>query len=132
MTDLINKVDKIIKEDVNSLQIIVDKFFIVLQNTLPEKEIPYLAYVINVGVNHINQNHKDLSPDWKTWAIVIIRKQYLKGKLKKDSDIIKIIDEFVIFWKTDYEKYCKNIIATTEYDRDRGFVFRYEKKIGSY
>jgi len=131
MTDLTNKVDKIIKEDVNSLQAIVNKFSTVLQNTLPEKEIPYLAYVIDASVNHINQNHKDLSPDWKAWAVVIIRKQYLKGKLKKDADIIKIIDEFVVFWKSDYEKYCKNIIAATEYDRDRGFVFRYEKKIGS-
>ena len=131
MTDLINKVDKIIKEDVNSIQAIVNKFSTLLQDTRPEKEIPYLAYVIDICVNHINENHKDLSADWKSWAVVVVRTQYLKGKLKKESEIPKIIDGFVEFWKTDYEKYCEDIIAVTDYDRDRGFVFRYEKKIGS-
>jgi len=131
MTDLINNVDGLIKNDVNYVQSIINKFSAVLQDTKPERQIPYLAYIINICVNYINQSHKDLSADWKAWSVVVIRNQYLKGKVKKEDDIPKIIDEFVTFWKTDYEKYCENIIAVTEYDRDRGFVFRYEKKIGS-
>jgi len=131
MTDLINNVDGLIKNDVNYVQSIINKFSAVLQDTKPERQIPYLAYIINICVNYINEKHKDLSADWKAWSVVVIRNQYLKGKVKKEDDIPKIIDEFVTFWKTDYEKYCENIIAVTEYDRDRGFVFRYEKKIGS-
>jgi methyl coenzyme M reductase subunit C-like uncharacterized protein (methanogenesis marker protein 7) len=131
MTDLTNKVDKLIKEDVNSIQAIVNKFSDVLKKTKPEREIPYLAYVINVCVNYINENHKDLSADWKAWAVIIVRNQYLKGKLKNDDDIPKTIDGFLTFWDKEYKKYCEDIIAVTEYDRDRGFVFKYEKKIGS-
>lgn len=130
MTDLINKVDRLIKDDINYIQNIVNKYASVLQDTLPEKEIPYLAYVINICVNHINQRYNDLSPDWKAWSIVIVRNQYLKGKLKNESDIPKIINGFVTFWKTDYSKYCEDIIAASDYDRDKSFVFRY-KKIGS-
>ena len=129
MTDSINKnVEVLIKDNINKIQGIVNKFSAVLQDTRPEKDIPYLAYIINVCVNHINQKHdKELSPDWKAWAVVIVRNQYLKGKLKKESEIPKIIDEFVEFLISDYEKYRDNIIAATEYDRDRGFVFKFEK-----
>ena len=88
--------------------------------------------IINVSVNHINEKHKELSPDWKAWSVLIIRNRYLEGKLKKIDDIPKIIDDFLTFWETDYKKYCENIIAATEYDKDRGFVFRYERKIGTY
>ena len=131
MTDLINNVDRLIKDDVNYIQSIVNKFSVVLQDTKPEKEIPYLAYVINICVNYINQSHKDLCADWKAWSVIIVRNQYFKGKLKKEDDIPKMIDKFVEFWRSDYKKYCADIIAVTEYDRDRGFVFRCEKKIGS-
>jgi len=128
MTDLINKVDKIIKEDVSSLQTIVDKFSVVLQDTIPEREIPYLAYIVDNCVNHINENHKDLSADWKSWSVLIVRHLYLKGKVEKDDDIPKIINEFITFWKADYEKWSSNIISTTQYDRDRGFVYRFINK----
>jgi hypothetical protein len=128
MTDLTNKVDKIIKEDVSSLQTIVDKFSVVLQGTLPERELPYLAYIVDKCVNHINENHKDLSSDWKSWAVLVVRHLYLKGKIKKDGDVVKVIDEFVAFWKSDYEKYCANIISVTPYDKDRGFVYRFIDK----
>jgi hypothetical protein len=122
MTDLINRIDKLIKEDIESVQAIINKFSTVLQDTRPEKEIPYLAIIINICVNYINANHKDLSPDIKAWSVIIVRHQYLKGKIKNDTDILKTIDDFVAFWKTNYKKYCKDIIAVTEYGRDRGFV----------
>lgn len=133
MTDLTNKVDELIKTNRDSIQATVNKFVTILQGTLPEKNIPYLAYIIDICVNHINDVHKDLSKDWKAWAVLVVRNSYLNGTIKKDEDIVKIIDEFIVFWKSDYKKYCGDIISASEYDRDRGFVYVFlNKKIGSY
>lgn len=123
MTDLINKIDALIKNDINSVQAIVNKYATVLQDIKQEKQIPYLAYIIDVCVNHINQNHKDLPRDWKAWSVVVVKNIYTKGNIKCVEDIIKTIDEFVVFWKSDYKSYCQDTISATEYDRDWGFVF---------
>jgi len=97
MTDLINRVDKLIKDDVNLVQNIINKYGEVLKDHLPERDIPYFAFVIDICVNYINEKHKDLNADWKTWAVVIVRRQYLDKKLKRESDIPNLIDEFVEF-----------------------------------
>lgn len=125
MTDLINKIKN---SEANSIQIIVNKFAPILQDIKSEEQIKYLAYTINVGVNHINEKHNDLPKDWKAWAIVGIKNLFLKGKIKKEEEISKKIDEFVDFWKSDYNKYCEDMISSTEYDRDKGFVIRFENK----
>ena len=125
MTDLTNNVDELIKSDINSVQELVNKYASVLQDTKPEKDIPYLAYIINICVNYINANHKDIPQDWKAWSVVVVRNQYFDGKIKIGDDILKTIDDFVAFWKTEYKKYCADIISVTEYDRDRGFVYRF-------
>ena len=125
MTDLINRVDKLIKDDVNLVQGVVNKYTAVLQDHRPERDIPYFAFIIDICVNYLNENHKDLSADWKAWAVVVVRRRYLEKKLKKESDIPTLIDEFVEFWKSDYKKYCDDIISVSEYDRDNGFVYRF-------
>jgi len=128
MTDLINKVDEIGKKNLQELQNIVNQFSTVLHDT-KEKDIPYVAYIIHLATNYININYKDLSKDWKTWSVFFIRHQYLKGKLTKLSDIPILIDKFLEFYNTEYDKYCNDIFAATDYDRDRGFINYYEKKI---
>ena len=128
MTDLINKVDKIIKDDVDSIKVLVTKFTSVLQETKIEKNIPYLAYVINVSINHINVKHKKLSKDWKAWSVIVVKNLFLKGKIIKEDDILNVIDDFVEYYTAEYNDYCEKIIAATEHDRDCGFVFKYENK----
>ena len=125
MTDLTNRVDKLIKDDVNSVQEVVNKYQTVLQNHLPERDIPYFAFVIDSCVNHINEHHADLTPDWKAWCVVVVRRRYLDKKLRKEADIPKLIDEFVDFWKVEYKNYCDDIIAASEYDRDNGFTYKF-------
>ncbi len=132
MIDLINKIDKLIKDDINSIQTLVDKYSSVLNETKIEKNIPYLAYIIDVSINYINNNHKELPKDWKTWSVIVIKRLFLDGKIKKEVDIPNIIEDFIGYYKQEYEKYCENIIAATEFDRDNGFIFRYmEIKNGS-
>lgn len=128
MTDLINKIDKIINEDINSIQTLVTKYSSILQETKFEKNIPYLAYIINTSINHINDKHKKLSKDWKAWSVIVVKNLFLKGKIIKEDDILNVIDDFVEYYTADYNDYCEKIIAATEHDRDNGFVFRYVNK----
>jgi len=125
MTDLINKVDRIINDDINSIQILITKFTSVLQETKIEKNIPYLAYIIDASINHINNNHKDLSKDLKTWSVLVVKNLFLDGKIINDEDIPNIIDDFIGYYTAEYEKYSEDIISGTEFDRDNGFMFRY-------
>ena len=125
MTDLINKINGLVKNDVDSVQAIVNKYTSVLQGTLPEKNIPYLAVIINTCVHHLNDKHKDLDADWKAWSVLLIKKLFEDNKLKKEEDIHLVIEEFLEYKEKEYEKYCKNIISVTEYDRDRGFLYKF-------
>lgn len=128
MTDLINKIDKIINDDINSIQVLVNKYSSVLQETRVKKNIPYLAYIINTSINHINDKHKKLSKDWKAWSVIVIKNLFLKGKIIKEDNILNVIDDFVEYYTAEYNDYCEEIIAATEYDRDCGFIFKYENK----
>ena len=130
MIDLINRIDEWVKTDVNAVQQIVNKYADVLQGTLPEKNIPYIAVIIDICVQYLNGSHGASNADWKSWSALLITKLFEADKLKKESDIIKIIDEFIDYKEENYEDYCKNIISASDYDRDRGFMFGfYLKKI---
>lgn len=125
MTNLITKINKQIKDDRGSIQILINKYVSVLELTKIERDIPYLAYIIDTSVNHINEKHKDLPQDWKTWSVLLITNKYYRNKIKSIESISKTIDEFISYWKSNYNDYCENIISATEYDRDRGFVYRF-------
>ena len=132
MTDLINRVDEWIKTDINKVQELVNKYTTVLQGTLPEKNIPYLAVIINICVHYLKENHPTLPADWKAWSVLLIKKLFEENRLKKEEEIHQIINEFVDFKNKEYQKYCDDIISVNEYERDRGFLYRfYYKKIGS-
>lgn len=125
MTDLINKVDKLIEEDLESIQNIVNKYSSVLTSVLPEKNLPYIAYLVDISVNHIKENHKDQPKDWKTWATLLIKKSFEEGNLKNIEDVTPLIDEFLEYKEKEYDKWCKNMISASDYDRDRGFFYKF-------
>ena len=123
MTGLINKVNKVLKDDVASVQVVIDKYVEVLQLIQPEKEVPYYAYIIDACVNHINEHHSIISTDWKSWSVLVIKHLYEHKKIEVEADIPPIIDEFLKYKEKEYDKYCNKIISATEYDRDRGFMY---------
>lgn len=129
MTDLISKVDKMVGEDLNAVQEIVNKYASILQGTLPEKNVPYIAYIIDICVQYLSGSHGASSPDWKTWATLLIKKSFEDGKLKNYEEIVPLIDEFLEYKENEYEKYCKNIISISDYDRDRGFFYKFYFKL---
>ena len=129
MTDLTNKVDEITKEDIKVLQNIVNEFSTVLGD-IKNNDIPYVAYIIYVARNHINNKYEEFSSDWKSWGVFFVRHQYLKGNLTKLSQIPILIDKFFEYYNNDYNDYCKDTFAASDYDRDRGFIQYCEIKMG--
>lgn len=125
MTDLINKVNKLIKEDADKIEKLLTKYREVLAFTLPEREHPYHAFFINYCVNVINKNHENQDVDWKAWACVIAFKLYQENKIKKLEEIPEIISDFFEFKEKEYEAYCNDTISVNDYERDRGFVYRF-------
>jgi len=136
MIDLINRVDEWIKADTNAVQEIVNKYAAILEGTRPEKNIPYLAVIINTCVDYLGGSHGASNAEWKSWSVLLIKKLFEEGKLKKEADIPLIIDEFLDYKEKEYKKYCDDIISVNDYERDRGFVYRFfwkkTKKIGSF
>jgi hypothetical protein len=124
MTDLINSVNKI---PIEQMQVLYKKYESVLGIfTKEEKDIPYLAYIIDIAVNHIKTKYGELTQDWKTWAVLLVKIEYFGRNIKTDSDVINAIDEFVIHFNTNYKKYCDGLgVIASEFDRDRGFVYNY-------
>lgn len=128
MTDLTNNIDKLFKDKPEYIQKLINEYKSVLEGTLPKENIPYLAYIYHVSIKFINSLHSDLSKDWKAWSVVVIKNLFLDNKILKETDIPNIIEDFLGYHKQEYENYCNDIIAATEYDRDYGFVLKYINK----
>ena len=132
MTDLTNKIDKLIADNKESVLKLVNKYKSVLEYMKPESRFPYYAYVLDCCVNDINKNHVNEKSDWKAWASLIVFKLYQENKLTDEKQISDILNEFMEFKKTEYNKYCEDIISVNEYERDRGFAYKFyfrKKKI---
>jgi hypothetical protein len=125
MTDLISKVDKMVEEDLNAIQEMVNAYTSVLNDVLPVKNIPYIAYLVDVSVKHIKENHNDKHQDWKSWATLLIKKSFEEGSLVNDEDITPLIDEFFEYKEKGHDKWCEDMISASDYDRDRGFFYTF-------
>jgi len=126
MIDLTNK-------NVDEINGLIQKYAPLLELTKNKKEIPYLAYVLDVAIKYIEENHKEKHKDQKTWAATIVRSQYLDGKIRKESDIVETIDEFFQYIKDELQTYIGNMIPASQYDLEAGFAHQFiSKKNGSH
>lgn len=107
---------------------LIKKYISVLELAKDNEQIPYLAVVINTAVNHIKEKYNDLNIDWKCWCTILVRTQYLNNKINSKKDVTETIDNFITYWKENYNNYCNDIIFSDVYDRDRGFVYGYAWK----
>jgi hypothetical protein len=128
MTDLINKINNLESTVVEAL---IAKYGSALQMVKPQTNpyIGHIAFIVNVSVNYINAQHKELELDWKSWCVVMIKRLFDQNKLDTKEDIFKHIDQFIEHKKTEYKKYVDNIaLYSDEYYRDSPFINRYIKK----
>lgn len=128
MTDLINKIDKIIKDDLQSIQNITTKYQSVLEVLPDKKQVPYLAYIINVCVEHIKEFHDERDADKKSWAVIVIKNLFTAGQIKNESEIPKTIDDFLKYVDDEFQSYKDNHIAVSQYDLELGFVNVFVRK----
>jgi len=128
MTDLINKVDKIFQDDIQSLQTIVTKYSSVLELINDQKQITYLAYIINICVDHIKEFHVKRDVDKKSWAVIAVKNLYIAGQIKKESDILRTIDDFFKYFDDEFQTYENNHIAVSQYYLELGFVYEFVRK----
>lgn len=129
MTDLINRVNELESEVITTL---LKKYQPVLEEMRFEhrEDIPRMAYVLNIAVNYLIVNYKDLSSDWKTWCTILIKRLFEQEKLRTKKDILKQIDDFLMYKKKEYEKYIDNIaLYSNEYHRDAPFIDKYLKQL---
>lgn len=126
MIDLTNKT----VDEINGL---IQKYAPLLELTKNKKEIPYLAYVLDIAIKYIEEKHKEKHKDQKAWAATIVRWQYLDGKIKNEFDITQTIDEFFQYLKDEFQTYAGNMVAASPHDLETGFAFQFiHKKNGSH
>lgn len=127
MTDLINRVNNL---EPNVIDALLKKYkeIIPFADNKHKEEIPYLLYIINLSVNYINTKHNKETPNWKTWAIIVIKRLFQDEKIKTREEIYKEIDKFYEHKKSEYKKYIKNVaLYSDEYYRDLNFIEKYLK-----
>lgn len=129
MTDLINKINHL---EAVAVEVLIKKYAPALEmvkvQTTPY--IGHIAFIVNVSVNYLNSEHKEVDNDWKTWSVVMIKRLFDQDKLPTKEDILKHIDQFLEYKKTEYDKYVSNIaMYSDEYHRDTIFVDKYIKQI---
>ena len=127
MTDLTNRVKEL---KIEIVQALYQKYGVVLQE-ISEKDdpkLPFYAYIINLAYNYLVEKHKDESPTWKAWCVVVVKRLFDHEKLKSKEDIFQHIDQFLKYKKSEYEKYVSNIaLYSDEYYRDSPFIDKYVK-----
>jgi len=123
MTDLTNKVDKIPLEE---MQVLYTKYAPLLELIKQRKQIPYLAYIFDLGITYTKEKYKNVDNNWLQWAIVCLKELHLKGKLSTEEDIHKVVDEFIEYCKNNYHEHINdNAIHTDAFNRDWGFVHKF-------
>lgn len=116
MIDLTNK-------NADKINELIEKYKPLLELIEERKQIPYLAYIFDIGITYVREKYKNINVDWQQWSIVCLKDCQLNGKIEEEADIYKIVDDFIIYCQNDYETYLNNIgIYSNVYYRDLGFV----------
>lgn len=58
---------------------------------------------------------------------MVLLKNMIEDKIKI-GHVPTLIDEFIEYYKSEYDDYCKDIISANDFERDRGFVYLFLNK----
>lgn len=124
MTDLTNKVDNMDSDELNSL---FEKYSEPLSVLVDENEKKYMAYIINVCVDHIKNNYGNVDRYKKKWSVVAVRRLYLNGYIDSDDAIKEAINLFMKYWDENRNNFVKNNRNSykSDYLCDSGFVYEF-------
>ena len=122
MNDLINNISL---EALNSLVTYFTPLLELIKIDSVE-QMHEIVVVFNIAINYIKEKYNYLSKNIKSWAIIVVKKIYYDNRIKTEDDIKEIIDKFIDYWKSEYEKYCDDIISSNEFNRDHGFILKFK------
>lgn len=113
MIDLTNK-------SITEIESFINKFSYVL-SVVDQEKVPYIAIILNVAYPYVRDKYPELNTDWKTWSIVAVKELY--DLINNENDIINLIDEFVWYYKKEYDNY-KNQVSNnlSEYEINNNFT----------
>lgn len=121
MLDITNKTT----EEINLL---TEKHKSVLELIKDKKMIPSIAIIFDIAINYIKEKYLDLNTDWKLLTMMCLTHQIIKNKINNETDITVQIDEFIKYYKENYDTYINDLgSSASEYDRDIEFVHNYYK-----
>lgn len=122
MIDLTNK-------NIDEINGLIQKYKPLLELIKEQEQIPYLAYIFDIGIKYVREKYKNINVDWQQWSIVCLKDLQLNGKIEEETDIYKIIDDFIDYCQNNYDAYLNNIgIYVNVYYRDCGFVHAFINK----
>ena len=132
MIDLTNKnIKDLTQEELEFLKQLVNKYTDFIKY-IHDKHKNNFAYILHIGIEHINGSHDSLENDWKAWSMVLLKNMVEENLFDVDIPYMvkvpAVIDEFIEYYNTEYKKYCKDIISANDFDRDRGFVYSFLNK----
>ena len=115
MRDLISEVNNL---DANSAHILQLSFGSMADFIINKDDRIKFFYIMNETLLQINSKYKTHSIELKQWILFIIRKLYLKDRLKYVEDISENIDTFVQYYKSKENEYENNALAHQDiYDK---------------
>mgnify|MGYP001022825929 CR=1 FL=1 len=125
MTDLTNRT----AHEVNEL---IQKYAPVLEvsgvKTVIDAQI--LVILVDIAVKYIQEKYNNISTDLKAWSVVAVKQS--RKKIKTEADVKKIIDDFIEYYKTEFEQYRATMCDYPLVDLECNFVHSFtHKKIGS-
>jgi len=136
MIDLISRnQNELTPDEITQLNIVINKYSPALKEILKfdNKLVPYVAHIIDIGVNYVNDKHSDLDADWKIWCIVLLKNLFLDHKLTNIDDVPKLVDDFVMYYNDEHAKFKKTIeVSASNYDKDYIFVISYVNNLAKF
>jgi len=119
MIDLINEnTDELLQNYSNILELIPNK-----------KNHSNLAIIFDNGIKYIKKHYGDLDIDWKTWSLLYLKYKYFNNEIKKESDIYKLINDFINYYKENYNNYINDIVVfSDDFDKNLEFLYKYMRK----
>jgi len=112
---------------IDDVNLLIQKYNSVLEVIKYKERIPYIAVIIDIAIKYINEKYTELTNDIKAWTIHILNE--LCEIINNENDVKEIINEFVNYYKLEYQKHIDSIVMfTNDYDRDWAFMYTFIKK----
>ena len=125
MTDLTNRT----AQEVNEL---IQKYAPVLEvsgiKTVIDAKI--LVILVDIAVKYIEEKYANLNTELMALSVVAVKES--QKKIKNEADVKKIVDDFIEYYKTEFEQYRAMMCECPQIDLECNFVHSFtHKKNGS-